>query len=277
MAAPTTRKRTVASHRGTTYALIQYDHDFTLAECDPDGSHERSHFLIPARKYCPKAPPGIKRAPTPIPHTMFVKYPAMAIRHEAADFSRLKQRILREVQFCELLRVFPHPNVAQYQGCVVIDGYIRGICFARYPSTLNDCVNPLPGYCKEDFRYGGEHRLPKGRKHFLTSLKAGVEHIHGLGYVHNDLKPDNVMVKEDGGAVVIDFDSVMKMGASMWGNVPRTPGWFDPRQGVAVVENDWDAVRELKEWMGDKEVKGYKLPGEKECYKIMGTPYVDFC
>ena len=269
-----TRNRKFREHDGEFYSLTQYNHDFTLASCDPDGSHERSHLFVNPRIYCPRAPVGIKRAPNPVSHSIFVKYPKLEIHFETPDFDKLKKRTLREVKTCEkLLRPNPHhPNVAEYQGCIVIDGYIRGICFTRYETTLHDLVDPLPSTHKADFRYGtnGKRTLPKGRTHFLSTLRAGVAHIHSLGYVHNDLKPENVAVRRDGSAVVIDFDSVLRTGEKTKGVVPQTPEWHDPWKTIADPENDWDAVTDIEEWLGDREVKEFRFPGYEECLEIMG-------
>lgn len=54
----------------------------------------------------------------------------------------LKNQVLHEVQICEFLTKHPHPNIAQYHGCDVHDGFITGIYFSKYSLTLMERVNP---------------------------------------------------------------------------------------------------------------------------------------
>ena len=41
----------------------------------------------------------------------------------------------------------------------------------------------------------------------LDELLDGLDYVHQAGYVHRDLKPDNVLIREDGSPLLIDFGS----------------------------------------------------------------------
>jgi len=51
------------------------------------------------------------------------------------------------------------------------------------------------------------------RQRCLRGIEAGVSHLHGLGLIHNDINPENIMmdgVGDDMEPVIIDSDSCRK-------------------------------------------------------------------
>lgn len=59
------------------------------------------------------------------------------------------------------------------------------------------------------------------------------------------------MVDGDEGAVV-DFGSCTRVGESLRG-VGRTYEWYDDKVEVAGPQNDFDALDEIRTWLGDAE------------------------
>ncbi|SJL04266.1 uncharacterized protein ARMOST_07627 [Armillaria ostoyae] len=53
------------------------------------------------------------------------------------------------------------------------------------------------------------------RSDIELSLDQGIKHIHGLGLIHNDINPNNIMLDADGTLVIIDFDSCRRAGELM--------------------------------------------------------------
>jgi serine/threonine protein kinase len=148
------------------------------------------------------------------------------------------------VKICEILKQNPHPNIAQYHGCAVVnDGSIRGIYFTKYDQTLMDKVNPARRN-KVDFAYErgeADHSEIDG---WLKEIELGLKHLHGLGIIHNDINPCNIMFQGET-AVIIDFDSSRAKGHDL-GLVKRTRGWHDQKTKVALPSNDIDALQEIK-------------------------------
>lgn len=99
----------------------------------------------------------------------------------------MAKAVLSEAKVCEILRRNPHPNIAEYRGCEVSrDWRITGLCWAKLTDSLMQRVNPhYKG--KGIFRYTPGSL--KDKDGVLQKIKAGIQHLHQLGLVHNDIDP----------------------------------------------------------------------------------------
>lgn len=176
---------------------------------------------IPAEHIWPLAEPRFTRAPVPLPSTCYLKRPRLLYYGNSSDESDYARHILTEVEACEVLRNHPHPNIAQYLGCVVKDGRIRGLCFTRYTTTLSQILKDKTSF---------------DRSRCLRGIEAGVQHMHGLGLVHNDLNPSNIMMEGDH-PIIIDFDSCKREG-DMLGPKAGSSGWTLDDEDHAKRDND---------------------------------------
>ncbi|KAJ5780600.1 hypothetical protein N7457_005760 [Penicillium paradoxum] len=158
----------------------------------------------------------------------------------------IRETWIEEVKTCEILKKAPHPNIAQYHGCAVVDGSIRGMYFTQYDQTLMDRVNPA-GRSKRDLAYERRGADRNEVDRWLEGIVRGLKHLHGLGIVHNDLNPCNIMFQGDT-PVIIDFDSARPQGHSL-NLVKRTHGWHDGKVKVATPMNDIAALREIQCWL----------------------------
>ena len=145
-------------------------------------------------------------------------------------------RFARGVRF---LAEHPHPALPRYLGSGETDG--RAWLF------LEELVPaPLP-------------RSDRAVARFLLALCRGVAHLHALGFVHRDIKPDNVLFRANGAPVLIDFGLVKDVrepppvlpdagGPSVVGGRRvgvGTPGWSAPEQfdrGEATPTSDVHAL-----------------------------------
>jgi serine/threonine protein kinase len=59
----------------------------------------------------------------------------------------------------------------------------------------------------------------------LGPLLDGLEVIHGAGYLHRDIKPNNIFIREDGSPVLLDFGSARAAGAESELTVIVSPGY----------------------------------------------------
>ncbi|KUI66089.1 LIM domain kinase 2 [Cytospora mali] len=207
-----------------TKIILQEDDQFFYAKTDkrilgasPFNIDNLHPIKIPDDRLWPPADPGFTRAPDPLPSSSYFKRPRLL----NYDDSTFHLQILNEVKVCEVLRRHPHPNIAHYLGCVIKDNLIHGLGFARYPISLSQLL-----------RDG----VPFDRDECLRGIEAGMKHMHGLGLIHNDLNPSNVMMDGDH-AVIIDFDSCKQEGQEL-GDKAGTYGWSLDDEVYAKREND---------------------------------------
>ncbi|WP_455353153.1 serine/threonine-protein kinase [Streptomyces sp. SYSU K217416] len=57
----------------------------------------------------------------------------------------------------------------------------------------------------QDLLHAADGRPPEEAPRLLAEVCEGLAHLHGLGWVHGDLKPDNVLIMADGSARLSDF------------------------------------------------------------------------
>ena len=138
--------------------------------------------------------------------------------------------VLHEAEIYEILKNNPHPNIIVYHGCQVIDDRVVGLCLARYDSTLAE-------------RLATNTAVPK--LSWYEGIKRGVEHLHQIGLIHNDLNPSNIMFDGDR-PVVIDFDSCKQTGQEL-GDKAGTHGWALEDAKVALPGNDRYGLARIKD------------------------------
>lgn len=46
----------------------------------------------------------------------------------------------------------------------------------------------------------------------MDGIRAGVEHLHSLGFAHNDLNPMNIALDGDDNLIILDFGSCRRFG-----------------------------------------------------------------
>ncbi|CAI7643055.1 unnamed protein product [Penicillium discolor] len=151
----------------------------------------------------------------------------------------IRETWIEEIKTCEMLKKTPHPNIAQYHGCAVVDdGSIRGIYFTKVNSGRRN---------KIEFAYERHQADRDEVNRWVEGIARGLKHLHGLGIVHNDINPCNIMFQGDT-PVIIDFDSARPHGHDL-SLVKRTHGWHDERAKVALPMNDLAALLEIQLWL----------------------------
>lgn len=103
-------------------------------------------------------------------------------------------------------------------GQIVLEEFIDGV-------TISEVMES--GY----YRYIGARRV-------LRSVCNALNVLHGMGFVHRDVKPENVMISNDGRVVLIDFNASRKVSVADKDTVVMgTVGYASPEQlGIAQTD-----------------------------------------
>jgi serine/threonine protein kinase len=142
--------------------------------------------------------------------TMYLKKPILS-PYSPNYPDLIRETLIEEVKTCDILKKNPHPNIAQYHGCAVVnDGSIRGIYFTKYDQTFMDKVSPARRN-KSDFAYERTQADLSKVDGWLEGMERGLEHLYSSGIIHNDINPCDIMFQGDN-PVIIDFDSSRAQG-----------------------------------------------------------------
>jgi serine/threonine-protein kinase len=118
----------------------------------------------------------------------------------------------------QILAELAHPNIARL--------YDGGTTPAGLPYLVMEFVDgvPLDRYCSE--------RQPDldARLTLFLSILRTVQAAHARLIVHCDLKPANVLVRDDGEPVLLDFGVARLVGAGGDGEILCTPAYASPEQ-----------------------------------------------
>lgn len=92
-----------------------------------------------------------------------------------------------------------------------------------------------------------KQRLRKGmlQQHalrYLRQIAEGLSAIHGCGVIHRDLKPGNIMFRDDDSLAIIDFgiskDINTQLDLTEDGQIMGTPNYMAPEQGKGLYKPD---------------------------------------
>jgi serine/threonine-protein kinase len=138
-----------------------------------------------------------------------------------ADAEAFKTRFLEEARTAARLS---HPNI------VVVHEVGRD----RATGTLFLALEHLAGRTLAELAGGGRTLPWRDAVRLAAQVARALQHAHGQGVVHGDIKPANIMVLESGEARVLDF-GVARTPASPRGATGRfcgTPAYMSPEQAA---------------------------------------------
>lgn len=175
---------------------------------------------------------GMTVAPGPFSQEIHLKKAVLLGWQEGTTF--VSDNLLREARLLEIVRKDPHPGVVGYHGCVLdpATGRITALALQRLGSTLY---------------HAKERGDIEDAQACLAGIRSGIEHLHRLGIVHNDLTPLNVMLDSTGSPVIIDFDTASAIGQPI--GKGATPGWTRPDVKIGSADNDWYSFALLQKFL----------------------------
>jgi tRNA A-37 threonylcarbamoyl transferase component Bud32 len=153
------------------------------------------------------------------------------------EAANARARFFREA---EAMGKLSHPNIV-----TVYDvGEYEGIVYMAM--ELLDGSNLIP-YCNRN-----NHLPIPDVMRIVASVAKALDHAHGSGVVHRDIKPGNIQILKSGDVKVLDFGiaRVMETSQTHFGTVVGSPGYMSPEQ-----------------------VEGHKLDGRSDLFSLGAVFY----
>ena len=151
-------------------------------------------------------------------HSQLERTGAVKVLQAIAPDAGTTARFRHEAQAIAQLR---HPNIVN-----VYD-------FGEYQGTPYMIVEYVPGGSLAD-RLNSSQLEPAQALKYLRGVAAGLDYAHGMGVVHRDVKPANVLLEKDDTPVLADFVlAKLLQGSSiksMSGVTTGTPAYMAPEQ-----------------------------------------------
>ena len=122
-----------------------------------------------------------------------------------AEVDRVRDRFLREMALGEFIR--PHPNIA------------RPLDRGEQNGLLYIAMEYAPGRTVREIVQQDGVLAPGDAARIFGEIADGLASLHGVGLIHRDLKPGNIIVTPGGTAKLIDFGFALHLGDEL----PRDP------------------------------------------------------
>jgi serine/threonine protein kinase len=165
------------------------------------------------------------------------EHSAIYLAEKKSDGDRIVLKVLRQVpdlsdgigafdrflQEYELIAELEHPNIVRIHDLGVSDDHAH--IAMEYLSA---------GDLKHKIREGiGE----EDAVNYMRQIASALAEIHKVGILHRDLKPGNIMLRDDGSVALIDFGLAKRMRLKLEitdnGEIFGTPYYMSPEQGHA--------------------------------------------
>ncbi len=147
----------------------------------------------------------------------------LKVLRQVPDVAEGKNTFDRFIREYELIARIDHPNVVRIFDLGVADDHAY-IAMEYFPD--GDLKSRLRGPMRRETALA-----------YLAQIAEALAAIHGVGVLHRDLKPGNVMLREDGSVALIDFGLAreLRMEAEITetGEIFGTPYYMSPEQGHA--------------------------------------------
>jgi serine/threonine protein kinase len=175
------------------------------------------------------------------------------------------------LQEMKILKMCSHKNVIKLLEFVHEEPYYY-LVFDHYPTDLRRVIYQY---------YKGlqEEHVQKIMRQLLEALV----HIHAIGIIHRDIKPQNIVTKKNGDIALIDFGiSTLESNDGKY-NFPANTLWYRPLEVLLFEEEEFEYSNAVDMWAvgctmfelltGRPLFTGCTYIGQIfKIFKVMGTP-----
>lgn len=199
---------------------------------------------IPDEEVYPNVPPQppLTLAPDSIDQPTYIKRPGLNSFEDMRGTPFVPKAILQETLIMEQISKAAHPNIIHYYGCRTRRGRICAIILEELEQTLTQ-LTLTPEFDKLD------------KTKFADSVESAIEYLHSLGLAHNDLNPDNIMIRRGKDdkiqPVLIDFGSCQPYGKPL--DSLGTVGWYEKPFFHSELAHDTFGLAKLRRWLDKPE------------------------
>lgn len=128
---------------------------------------------------------------------------------------QLKERFRNEYKILSRLR---HPHI------------VKVFAFGKWESGLYIAMEYLTGLTLKTHILKNTLSLDKALR-VIQKVGAALGHLHGLGIVHRDVKPENIFLTDSGGVKLLDFGIAHMVGEGQEEELVGTPLYMAPELG----------------------------------------------
>ncbi|KAK6080867.1 hypothetical protein SCUP234_04965 [Seiridium cupressi] len=172
------------------------------------------------------------------PPDCYIKRPGLYNYEDTRNTNFIPTEVLNEVLIMEKIsqEPGPHPNIIRYLGCHVRRGRITSIVLEKHSQTLAQFAQQ-------------QNLKALDKEKFMEALTSAVAFLHEIGLAHNDINPDNIMIKTDGTPVLVDFGSCQPVGTRL--QSLGTVGWCEETFYTSEKSHDEFSLKKLATWLED--------------------------
>ncbi|KAI3678664.1 hypothetical protein L6452_37965 [Arctium lappa] len=127
----------------------------------------------------------------------------------------------------EVLRLSQHPLLPKLRGVLSTESIV-GYAIDYCPGRDLNCLRK-----KQTERMFSDDII----RFYAAELVIALEYLHGLGIVYRDLKPENVMIQENGHLMLVDFDLSTKLSPKSPSKTRSTQTTPSPKSDPSMKKN----------------------------------------
>eukprot|EP01125_Pyxidicula_operculata_P005358 TRINITY_DN191_c1_g2_i1.p1 TRINITY_DN191_c1_g2~~TRINITY_DN191_c1_g2_i1.p1 ORF type:complete len:302 (+),score=51.40 TRINITY_DN191_c1_g2_i1:2274-3179(+) len=125
------------------------------------------------------------------------------------------------VQFLQVMKECKHPKIVSMLDCFWIKTKVWVVTEFMNGGSLFDVI--------DESKDSGVYLKERHIAYICKEILLGLIYLHGMGYIHRDLKSDNILLSLNGDVKISDLGSSCKNGVNLKNTVVAgTPYWMSP-------------------------------------------------